>query len=194
MYKIGYVTQVQIQRSSLKVGERPNLVYNPSPLFVVDALLVSPEGCVGQNADGARLLDVHNRAHAHSKNSGANGISFNFTQHYQHMRTRFGPHITDGCAGENILIEAKRVFSLAELGKQIVFQNAASGQLICFSALMVAAPCVEFSRFVNKYTPLTSEHIKSTLQFLDEGIRGFYATVRDTQNIIQAGDQVFLLP
>src|SRR5437763_11509151 len=35
LHEIGRVKQVQVQRSSLKVGERPHAYYDPTPLFVV---------------------------------------------------------------------------------------------------------------------------------------------------------------
>ncbi len=47
---IGRIKLVQVQRSSLKAGERPNRYYDPAPLLPVDGLLLSPSGVVGQLA------------------------------------------------------------------------------------------------------------------------------------------------
>ncbi len=170
---------MQVQRSSLKAGERPNRYYDPAPLLPVDGLLLSPSGVVGLPTGGEQLIDVHNAEHPSSKNvRGANGISIGFTSHYREMRERFGPHLTDGIAGENIVVESDRSFALADLGQRLVIQTA-SGALINLAELLVAAPCNEFSQFAaSQGERLPPEVIKATLQFLNDGLRGFYATSR----------------
>lgn len=197
MREIGRVKLVQIQRSSLKAGERLNRYYDPAPLLVVARLLVDPEGVAGLTEAGERIIDVHHARHPASKNQqGLNGISASFTSHYQTMRERFGPHLTDGIAGENILVEADRSFTLANLGAALAIQDQDEGSLIYLDALMVAAPCVEFSRFAAEQDePLPAEVLKATLQFLDGGRRGFYARLAGThdQAIVRAGDRVFAI-
>jgi MOSC domain-containing protein YiiM len=195
MREIGTVKRVQIQRSRLKLGEKPYRVFDPSPLLVVAALLLSSDGVIGVTEDGGKLIDVHNAGHPETRNhDGINGVSVSFTSHYREMRACFGSHLVDGCAGENILIETDRHMSLEDLGKRLAFQNPSGGELVYLDALMVAAPCKEFSHFVNqanlKTAPLSAEQLKSTLQFLDNGQRGFYAASLGSGNI-QAGDKVF---
>jgi hypothetical protein len=194
MREIGRIKLVQVQRSSLKAGERPYRYYDPTPLLVVDGLLLSPEGVVGVAADGQRVIDVHNVGHPASKNhQGVNGISIGFTGHYQAMRERFGPHLADGCAGENILVEAGPTFALSDLGSQLAIETA-GGAIVHLAALMVAAPCVEFSQFAaSQGERLPAEALKATLQFLDEGMRGFYTSLAGdpADAIVRAGDRVF---
>lgn len=190
MRLIGVVQQLQIQRSSLKIGEKPQQTYNPASLLVVDSLEISPAGAVGCLADGARIIDVHNAGHPESKNSGVNGISVGFTAHYRSMRARFGPHLGDGIAGENILIETASPLSLADLGARLAFQG--SGPLVYLDDLLVARPCVPFAHFAHRASPgsLAADVVKETLQFLNEGKRGFYATAH-RPGVIAAGDQVY---
>ncbi len=194
MREIGRVKQVQIQRSSLKRGEKPNRIYDPAPLLVVDNVAINAHGVTGLMADGGQIIDVHNAQHPNTKNSGVNGVSVNFTGHYREMRNQYGAHLADGIAGENILIEADRKFSLADLGVRLAFENAHTGEVAYLDDLIVAAPCVEFSHYVNKAnlesSPLSPDQLKATLQFLNDGIRGFYATPFSTATI-QAGDRVF---
>jgi hypothetical protein len=196
MHEIGTIKLVQVQRSSLKAGERPYRYYEPTPLLAVEGLLLSPDGVVGLAADGERLIDVHNARHPTSKNQrGINGISVGFTSHYQAMRERFGPHLTDGIAGENILVEADRAFALEELGEQLAIETA-SGAIVYLSSVVVAAPCVEFSQFAaGQGERLPPEALKAALQFLDQGMRGFYAaSVGDSTNaIVRAGDRVLVV-
>jgi hypothetical protein len=191
MREIGRITQVQIQQSSLKIGERPNRVYDPSPLLVVDSLLLSPDGVIGLTADGGKIVDVHNATHPDTHNNGGvNDISFGFTSFYHEIRARFGEHLSDGIAGENILIEAEIAYSLEALGTQLVIESQVTGQMIILSNLIVAAPCVEFSQYaVGQASPA---QMKETLQFLDNGRRGFYCTLADShpKAIVQAGDRV----
>ncbi|HWP36833.1 MAG TPA: hypothetical protein VNL18_04685, partial [Gemmatimonadales bacterium] len=96
---IGPITRLQIQRSPLKVGEKPNRRYTTEPLASVDTVLITPLG-ITAHVDGRSTFDVHHRAHPAKKNDGGrNGISVGFTSHYDEMRRRFGPHLWDGCAG-----------------------------------------------------------------------------------------------
>ena len=193
MREIGRVKQVQIQRSSLKLGEKPRRIYDPAPLLVVDEISVNHHGVTGLMADGAQLIDVHNAEHPSTRNSGANGVSVGFTGHYRDMRAQYGTHLTDGIAGENILIEADRQFRLDDLGVRLAFENAQTGEVAYLDDLVVAPPCVEFSHYVNKAnlksSPLPADQLKATLQFLGDGRRGFYATAFATA-VIQAGDRV----
>jgi hypothetical protein len=194
MREIGRVKLVQIQRASLKVGERRHVRYDPSPLLAVDSLLLTPSGVVGLTADGGRMIDVHNAQHPESKNQrGLNDISIGFTGHYQAMRARFGPHLADGCAGENILVEADRAFTLADLTGRLAIQNPATGEVVYLAEVLVAAPCVPFSHFAASQAELPAEALKDTLQFLNDGRRGFYAQLAEGQREgwVQAGDWLF---
>ena len=99
----------------------------------------------------------------------------------------------DGCAGENILVEADDIITLADLGKQLAIQTQKPGELIYLTRLKVAAPCVEFSLFAASHgMALPAPQLKETLQFLDGGKRGFYATVagQSDEMLVQAGDRV----
>lgn len=189
MREIGIVKQVQVQRGSLKVGEKPNQRYDPAALLVVDSLEVSGEGVVGLLMDGGRLIDVHHAAHPNSKNQTRNGISVGFTGHYAAMRQRFGAHMADGIAGENILIESAHPWRLAELGTRLVFESAA-GQ-VHLDEVLVALPCTPFSQFALQ-APASGDPLKAALQFLNEGTRGFYATAPQP-GVIQSGDRVLIV-
>jgi hypothetical protein len=194
MKLIGRIKLVQIQRSSLKAGQRPDCYYDPAPLLEVARLRLTPTGVVGITAAGHDVTDVHNTTHPETKNQrGLNDVSFGFTSHYAAMRTEFGPHLVDGRAGENMLIEADRVFGLPELGTQLAIERA-DGSVVRLTNLLVAAPCVEFSRFAQiSDRPLPAEELRATLQFLGDGMRGFYARLAEDQSdtIVQAGDLVY---
>jgi hypothetical protein len=194
MREIGIVKQVQIQRSSLKLGERPHRIYSPTPILVVDAIRVAPSGVIGVTSDRGEIVDIHNAHHLQSRNSGVNGVSVGFTAHYRAMRAAYGEHLIDGCAGENILVETDSIVKLGNFGKRLAFQDPQTGEARYLDDVIVAAPCVEFSHFVHKanlqMSPLSAEVVKATLQFLDDGMRGFYAAVRKPLEI-QVGDKVF---
>jgi hypothetical protein len=83
MREIGRVRLVQIQTSPLKVGRRPNAYYDPSPLLVVDTLLLTPHGAIGVTAEGNHITDVHHAHHPATRNHhGKNDLSVGFTNHY----------------------------------------------------------------------------------------------------------------
>ncbi|MGH2510858.1 MAG: hypothetical protein ACRDHZ_26130 [Ktedonobacteraceae bacterium] len=194
MRQIGQIKHVQIQRMPLKQGQKPQRYYDPAPILIVEKLVLTPRGVLGILATGEQLVDVHNADHPTSRYAGVNGISFGFTSHYRAMRKRFGAHLTDGCAGENILIETADEFRLEALGEHLALQAQASGQWIHLERLHVAAPCVEFSHFaLNELLPVPPAILRETLIFLDQGQRGFYATfVSEVPLALQAGDTVFV--
>jgi hypothetical protein len=194
MHCIGTIKQVQIQRSSLKRGERSQQYYDPSPLLVVSRLLLTKRGAIGITAEGERITDVHHADHPASRYRGENGISLGFTTHYERMRTHFGPHLRDGIAGESILIEDDgREVRLDELAEGVAIKDA-TGDLVLLADVEIAAPCTPFSQFAAD-KPLSNQQLKETLQFLHYGRRGFYATLvakqQDTE--VQAGCRVYAL-
>lgn len=196
MHEIGRITQVQIQRSSLKIGQKPYRYYDPSPLLIVNSLLLSTRGVMGVTAEGEEIIDVHHADHSSSRNREINAVSIGFTSHYQSIRAHFGPHLPDGCAGENILVETEDEQELAHLEHGIAIQSADTGLIVRLTDIMVAAPCVEFSQFAAcDIMPLAGERLKEALQFLDNGKRGFYMVLALEQEpgAIQAGDMVFSL-
>jgi hypothetical protein len=195
MREIGLIKHVQLQRSSLKQGQRPQRYYDPAPLLLVERLRLAPGGVSAVGADDEPIIDIHHAGHPETKQrQGLNGISIGFTSHYRAMRARYGAHLNDGCAGENILIQSDHIWSIDDLGPALVIGRA-DGQMVALDGLIVAAPCVEFSRFAHiSADPLTADQLRTTLQFLDGGMRGFYARLADGQadTDICAGDRVFV--
>jgi hypothetical protein len=193
MELLGTIVRLQIQESSLKVGDKPRR-YDPAPLRVVSSLLVTPAGVVASDADGSPLIDVHHQDHPASKNrEGENGISLGFTGHYRAMRDRFGPHLVDGIAGENILIEAERQFPAEELARGVVVIGE-EGRYLPLTDIIVAAPCVEFTRFAMRFPDdaRLDATVTTALKFLHNGMRGFYARLGGETATILLGDRVFL--
>src|SRR5207302_5006030 len=68
MRELGRVVRLQIQRSSLKTGEKPHRVYDTVPILTVERLTVSPDGALGEADHGAWIVDVHHRMHPSTKN------------------------------------------------------------------------------------------------------------------------------
>src|SRR6266516_400381 len=177
MRELGRIVRLQIQRSSLKTGEKPTRVYDPMPLLAVDRLALGPDGALGEASDGSWLVDVHHRAHPRTKNEdGAHGVSLGFTSHYALMRDRFGARITVGCAGENIIVEAER---------RVGFDDQERARL---EVLQVAEPCRPFSGWALGGV-VEAQVMKETLQFLEGGTRGYYCVGVGT-GIVAVGDRV----
>jgi hypothetical protein len=154
MRTIGTVARLQIQRSSLKTGEKPNRGYDPAPLLPVSRLAVTPDGVLGAGgggeggADGGWIVDVHHRAHPETKNEdGLHGVSVGFTSHYAAMRDRLGDRIVVGCAGENIIVAADRSFSYDDLagGGGLAIVATDGPERVRLKVLQVAHPCRPFT-------------------------------------------------
>jgi MOSC domain-containing protein len=192
MREMGRIVRLQIQRSSLKTGEKPTRVYDPGPLLSVERLAVGPDGALGYAPDGSWVVDVHHRAHPRTKNEdGAHGLSVGFTSHYDLMRDRFGERITPGCAGENILVAAERRFTFDDLARGVVLLAASGQELARLEVLQVAHPCKPFSGWALG-GKVESDVLKETLQFLDDGTRGFYCTGLGS-GIVSVGDRLAVL-
>jgi hypothetical protein len=149
---------------------------------------------LGLVENGETIVDVHHHDHPTSKNRGGeNGISLGFTGHYLAMRQRFGQHLADGIAGENILIEANRQFHVGELAAGVVVEGTAARRLE-LRPVIVAAPCVEFSRYALRFPEgaRPDATVTEALRFLDAGMRGFYATYEGEPAVIEVGSRVFL--
>jgi len=194
MRAIGQVKQVQIQRGPLKRGNKPHRYYDPSPLLVVEHLQLTTQGVIGVTSEGEALTDVHHSAHPESRHAGINGISLGFTSHYRAMREKFGAHLADGLAGENILVETTEEFSRAMPGGRVVIRGRENGGLIYLEQLVVAAPCVEFSHFaLNELMSVSAATLREALIFLDHGRRGFYASFCGGEPfVVRAGDTFFV--
>jgi hypothetical protein len=195
MHEIGPIKRIQVQQTPLKGGKRPTRYYDPSPLLEVESILLSAKGIIGLTDDGREVIDAHHIDHPESRNvEGKNGISFSFTSHYRSMRERFGDHVTDGIAGENVLVETDAIWQCEDLGEMLALQKHTTGVYFYLTGILVAPPCVEFSQYAaNHGMPMLPKELKETLQFLDGGRRGFYATVTNMDDIlnIQVGDRLF---
>ncbi len=192
MQKIGVISQLQVQRLRLKQGSGTAKRYDPAPIEMVTALVLTCEGVWGVGESGEHILDVHHVNHPDSRGRSHNSLSIGFSGHYAHMRARFGPHMTLGCGGENVIVQADGLLTAADLGTRLVIHSEAQGTLIALRDVMVAAPCEAFSRYALQDTAPAAAALKTTLQALDHGVRGFYATLDDSQ--IGAGQQVTIRP
>ena len=196
MRTIGTVARLQIQRSSLKTGEKPNRVYDPAPLLPVARLAVTPDGVLGAGADGGWIVDVHHRAHPETKNEdGLHGVSVGFTSHYAAMRDRFGDRIVVGCAGENIIVATDRTFTYDDLagGAGVAIVASDGPERVRLKVLQVAHPCRPFTGWaLGGGERVEPEVLKSHLQFLDGGTRGFYC-VGEGSGTVVVGDRLVLL-
>lgn len=195
MEQIGIVHYIQVQRDRLKVGEAPNRVYRTDPLLNVDLLRLTPHGIYGLLMDGSELIDVHHVDHpATRNNNNVNGVSFNFLSNYEAIQARFGGQAKLGCGGENILIQATRPVSAEEFQhKRLRIQAPDGDPVVDLDEIVVAAPCEPFSCYLAGER-LSGAALKETLQFLNDGMRGYYATLQASDAVvISRGDLVYLV-
>jgi hypothetical protein len=194
MRTIGTVTRLQIQRGSLKRGAKPTRVYDPTPLLAVPALTVTPDGALGASPTDAEtwIVDVHHRAHPQTKNEdGLHGISLGFTSHYDAMRERFGDRVEVGCAGENIIANADQRLTYEELAGGVAVLSPAGEERVRLKILQVAHPCRPFTGWALGRT-VEPEELKQHLQFLDNGMRGFYCE-GEAVGVVTLGDLIAVL-
>ncbi len=193
MRPLGPLVRLQIQRASLKTGERPQRTYDPAPLVAVPRLAMSPDGVLGAGPEDAWIVDVHHRAHPATKNEdGLHGVSVGFTAHYDAMRERFGERLTIGCAGENLIAEAGGRLQLADVAGGLAVLAPDGSERVRLRVLEVARPCRPFTGWALGGRTVEAEVLKQSLQFLDEGMRGFYCTAEGT-GTVEVGDLLVAL-
>lgn len=188
---IGTIQLVQIQRESLKTEADDVRHYDPAPLLTVAGLKLTRAGVMGLTEAGKTIIDVHHTGHPRSRNRGDNFVSMGFTSHYTMLRSRYGDHLTEGIAGENIIVNCDQRITPAMLGHRVIIETQAGQQFILEETLPIP-PCEPFSRFTAS-RDLTAPEMKATLQYLSNGTRGFYMRVSDeTEGVmIQPGDKVY---
>ncbi len=191
---IGRIVRLQVQTAHLKRGEQPRRWYDPTPIVATRSLRLDDGGVTGIDEDATLHHDVHHRDHPIARHRGDNGVSVGFTGHYAAMRDRFEDHLHDGIAGENILIEADSVFTPESLGGTLLVETASGMARI--EQVIVATPCVEFTKFCLRWPrdAKPDRTVTDALRFLDNGLRGFYATFDATSSAtteIRIGDMVY---
>ena len=192
MHPLGSLVRLQIQRATLKTGEKPNRTYDPAPIMPVDRLAVGPDGVLGAGRDGSWVVDVHHRAHPATKNEdGLYGISVGFTAHYRAMHARFGDRLTLGCAGENLIAQTETPLRFEDLSGGLAIVAPDGAERVRLRVLEVARPCRPFTGWALGQ-PVESDVLKESLQFLDGGMRGFYC-VGEATGIVEMGDVLFAI-
>jgi len=187
MRPLGSLIRLQIQRATLKTGAKPNRIYDPAPLLAVDRLAVGPDGVLGAGTDGAWLVDVHHRAHPATKNEdGLHGVSVGFTAHYRAMHARFGERLTLGCAGENLIAQTEQLLRLEDVAGGLAIVAPDGAERVRLRVLEAAAPCRPFTGWALGQA-VESDVLKESLQFLGDGMRGFYC-VSEGVGVVQVGD------
>jgi len=185
---------LQVQCGPLKIGDRGARRYVTDAILSVPRVRLEPDGVLGL-AGEETILDAHHRRHPLRKNEdGAHGISIGFTSHYAAMQARFGPHLALGCAGENLIVETDRRVRPEEVAAGLLLldrQGRLRGRL---TNVIVAPPCRPFTGFALGHRTVAPEVFKASLQFLDGGTRGFYATWvgENGPAVVTIGDQVAL--
>jgi hypothetical protein len=175
---IGTVTRLQVQRSRLKPGPAATRVYDPAPLFEVEALEIGPRGCVGL-LDGRRFLDVHHADHPDTRNARlTNGLSLLPRAHYPRLQELYGEHLRIGVAGESVLLDVDGPWPDGDLLLET------DEEPVLLQEVRPAAPCVEFSRFCLQI-PVgpVGDDVRRALEDLADGVRGHYASARGTGTV-----------
>lgn len=191
MKLLGEISRLQIQRRSLTIGTGPTRYFDPAAVLAVDELFLTPGGACAPAPDGSCLIDVHHAAHPFSGNRGENPLCVGFSRHYDAMRGHFGEPFAFGCAAENIIIDgpAPRV-TLADVAVGLVIETDQGP--VTLTSVIVATPCMPFSKFALHNRDASPEAVKSALQFLNDGMRGFYCEfVGPKTATIRVGAKVF---
>jgi len=194
--ELGTVKLVQVQPAGLIIETPEGHTYDPSRRVEVERLHITPQGIEAVTPQGERVLDIHHTAHPETRYLGGDAVSINFSSHYAAMRARFGEHMVDGVAGENIIIEYEQEVWLPDLRQQITIENPDTGLGVLLEVKDFAAPCEEFSHFAacSQHKRLPAEVLKTTLHFLNNGRRGFLLMLSKGQEeaSVQPGDRVYV--
>ena len=193
--ELGRVKLVQVQPSGLIIETPSGYFYDASRRLEVERLLITSLGIEATTPEDEHVLDIHHISHPDKAYDNDDLVCIGFTSHYEAMRDRFGEHMVDGIAGENIIIEYEEEVWSEDLGKRIVIENQDTGRKALLDLISFASPCREFSLFAahSQHEQIPADKLKDTLQFLGNGRRGFLLVLSDGQETaeVRRGDAVF---
>ncbi|MGI9092262.1 MAG: hypothetical protein ACR2FF_02190 [Mycobacteriales bacterium] len=172
---LGTVVRIQVQDGPLKIGTKPSRWYEPANLRTVEWIRIDSDGAWGLRPDGSTVLDVHHQHHPQCRDpKHYGGLTVMSTADYRWLRRRYGAHLTDGIAGETLLIDRADRLAGADLSAGLWIETA-DGDRLYVGQISVASPCVEFTRFCLRRTPsgLVDDEVRAGLRELDGGARGF---------------------
>ena len=170
---LGEIVRLQIQRSSLTIGSGPTRYFDPAALLVVEEMYLTPGGACAPAPDGSCIVDVHHAAHPFTRSRGENTLCFGFSRHYDALRARFGESFTFGCAAENIIIDGPTPrLTPVDVAAGLVIETSEGPAIL--ANVIPAPPCMPFAKFALRDPAASTDAIKSALQFMDQGMRGFY--------------------
>jgi hypothetical protein len=107
------------------------------------------------------------------------------------MRERFGDRLVVGCAGENIIAATDRALTYDELTGGVAILAPDGQERVRLRVLQVAHPCRPFTGWALG-KQVEPDVLKSHLQFLEGGMRGFYC-VGEGAGTVSVGDQIAIL-
>ena len=195
--ELGVVKLVQVQPNGLIIEKPSGYFYDVTRRVEVERLIINALGIEAITPDGKHVLDIHHINHPDKAYDDDDLVSIGFTSHYQAIRARFGEHMVDGSAGENIIIDNADEIWEQDLGRQIAIESAETGHRALLDLVSFAPPCEEFSHFVaqSQHERLPAAELKSILQFLNKGRRGFLLVLSEGQKeaTVQSGDRVFVV-
>ncbi len=192
MRAIGPIVRLQVQRSALKTGAKPDRRYSPAPILSVDRLRLTAAGVLGRAADGSWVVDVHHADHPDTRhNAGENGVSVGFSAHYERMRDRFGERLAPGTAGENVIAQTTGVLSLADIAAGLSVVAPDGSERVRLRVVKIAKPCKPFTAWALG-TTVAPDQLKEHLQFLEDGMRGFYCIAASAGDV-HIGDHLMAL-
>lgn len=197
---LGKVKLVQLQPTGLIIKSDKTdsgYFYDASRRVEVDEIIVNTKGIEAILPDGKQVLDIHHLDHPDKEYDDDDLICIGFTSHYDAMREKFGDHMVDGIAGENIIIEFDKEVWEDNLSKTMIIENHKTGHKMLMDFQCFAAPCSEFSHFAtnSQDKKLPVAELKETLKFLNKGRRGFLLVLCKGQEpaIVSAGDLVYVV-
>jgi hypothetical protein len=188
---LGEIARLQIQRSSLTIGSGPTRYFDPAALFVVEEMFLTPAGACAPASDGSCIIDVHHASHPFTRSRGENTLCFGFSRHYDALRARFGESFAFGCAAENIIINGPSPrITHADVAAGLVIETADGPTML--ANVIAAPPCMPFAKFALRDPAAATKAIKSALQFMDHGLRGFYCNFAGLKTAtIRVGAKVY---
>jgi hypothetical protein len=96
-----------------------------------------------------------------------------------------------GCAGENIIATTDRRFTYEELAGGVAILAPDGKERVRLRVLQVAHPCRPFTGWALGRM-VEPEELRKHLQFLDNGMRGFYCVGEGT-GTVSLGDAIAIL-
>jgi hypothetical protein len=182
MHEIGKIVAIQIQTQ-----------VDAESLISVPKAFLAPNGVTGVQENGEEIQDIRHSEHPETiATNESKPLHMTFTNRYAEIREQFGEHVTDGMAGEHIIVQVNYPFDKHGMGNSLVLHNQQNGKMVRLVETQKLEATLELANFIKKDT-IPEAMSEAAVEFLAEK-RGYSAQPQIDEAVeVNIGDVLYVV-